>query len=107
LKAGNEGTRDQGSENRITCERRMIGNDRRFFDVLQSLVDAWCDRRCLGALRFILQAYPMPSGLTDSWGELEIALANVRAFARNELTDPELQTVEEAIRTIRKAMGRY
>ncbi len=85
----------------------MIENDKQFFDVLRSLVEAWCDRRCLGALRFILQAYPMPSVLTDSWGELEIALANVRAFSRNELTNSELQSVEEAIRTIRKAMGRF
>jgi hypothetical protein len=85
----------------------MTESDRRFFDMLRSLVEAWCDRRCLGALRFILQAYPMPSVLTDSWGELEIALANVRAFARNELTDSELDSVEDAIGTIRKAMGRF
>ena len=85
----------------------MIGDERQFFDMLRSLVEAWCDRRCLGSLRFILQAYPMPSKLTDSWGELELALANVRAFARNELTDSELQSVEELIRTIRKAMGRF
>jgi hypothetical protein len=49
----------------------------------------------------------MPSGLTDSWGELEIALANERAFARNELTDSEFNAVEEAIRTIRKAIRRF
>ena len=85
----------------------MIENDRQFFDTLRSLVEAWCDRRCLGALRLILQAYPMPSPLTDSWGELEIALANVRAFARSELTDSELDSVNESIRTIRKAMGRF
>ena len=85
----------------------MIENDGQFFHLLRSLVDSWCDRRCLGALRLILTAYPMPSGLTDSWGELETALANVRAFARNELTDSELESVEEAIRTIRKAMGRF
>jgi hypothetical protein len=85
----------------------MSQNESSFFDTLRSLVEAWCDRRCLVALRFILQAYPMPSQLTDSWGELEIALANVRAFARNELTVSELQSVEDAIRTIRKAMGRF
>jgi hypothetical protein len=85
----------------------MIENDRQFFDMLRALVESWCDRRCLGALRFILQAYPMPSGLTDSWGELEIALANERAFARNELTDSEFNAVEEAIRTIRKAIRRF
>jgi hypothetical protein len=85
----------------------MVQNNKQFFEMLQSLVEAWCDRRCLRALRFILQAYPMSSGLNDSWSELEIALANVRAFARNELTESELQSVEEAIRTIRKALGRF
>jgi hypothetical protein len=38
--------------------------------------------------------------MADSWGELEIALANVRAFARAELTESELHSVEDAILTI-------
>jgi hypothetical protein len=84
----------------------MIENNKELFDVLRSLVEAWCDRRCLGALRRILQAYPMPSPLTDSWDELAIALEDVRAFARSELTDSELQSVNEAIRVIRRAMNR-
>jgi hypothetical protein len=85
----------------------MIETAPEFFSTLKSLVDAWCDRRCLGALRRILQAYPMASGLTDSWGELAIALEDVRAFARDEVTPLELQSVEETIAFARRIVGRF
>jgi hypothetical protein len=84
----------------------MIESNAQFFSALKSLIDAWCERRCLGALRSILQAYPMPSGLTDSWAELAIALENVRAFARSEVTESELQTVNEAILVAWRAVKR-
>jgi len=61
------------------------------------LVDAWCDRRSLRALREILAAYPLVSPLTDGWAELLKALEGVRAFARDELTDDETERVERLI----------
>jgi hypothetical protein len=61
------------------------------------LVDAWCDRRSLRALREILAGYPLVSGLTDSWGELLKALEAVRAFAADELTDAEADHLERLI----------
>jgi len=85
----------------------MIENNSQFFTTLQSLIDAWCDRRCLSALRRILVAYPMLSGLTDEWGELTIALENVRAFARDQITESELQSVEDAIAFARRVIGRF
>ncbi len=85
----------------------MIENSSQFFSVVQSLIDGWCDRRCLSALRRILAAYPMLSGLTDEWGELAIALENVRAFARDQITASELQSVEEAIVFARRVVGRF
>jgi len=85
----------------------MIENNPQFFATLQSLIDAWCDRRCLSALRRILVAYPMLSGLTDEWGELTIALENVRAFARDQITESELQSVEDAIAFARSVIGRF
>jgi len=84
----------------------MIENNSQFFSVLQSLVNVWCDRRCLSALRRILAAYPMLSGLTDEWGELVIALENVRAFAREQITESELQSVNEAIVFARRVVER-
>lgn len=50
------------------------------------LCTAWCDRRCLTALRHLLRAWRLSYLLTDSWGELGIALKNIRAFAHNEIT---------------------
>jgi hypothetical protein len=84
----------------------MIENNSQFFSTLKSLIEAWCDRRCLSALRRILVAYPMVSGLTDEWGELTIALENVRAFARDQITESELQKVEEAISFGCRVVGR-
>jgi hypothetical protein len=54
----------------------MIHDNQQFFTTIRCLVEAWCDRRCLVALRNILRAYPMPSPLTDSWGELLTAPLN-------------------------------
>jgi hypothetical protein len=71
-----------------------------FLAAVQTVVEAWCDRRCLRALRAILQGWPVTSGLNDSRGELLIALKIVRAFARAELNAQELGVVDELIRTV-------
>jgi hypothetical protein len=59
------------------------------FTTLDSLIDAWCERRALKPLRYVLQGYPLSSGLTDDWHQLKEALENVRAFCRSELTRDE------------------
>ena len=64
------------------------------------LVESWCDRRSLRALREILSGYPLASPLTDGWGQLGEALRGVRAFAREELTPDEAQEVELLIAEI-------
>jgi hypothetical protein len=61
------------------------------------LVDGWCDRRCLRALREVLNGYPLVSPMTDSWVELVKALEGVRAFARDELTPDESDRLERLI----------
>jgi hypothetical protein len=85
----------------------MIENNEQLFASIQKLVEAWCDRHCLGALRRILPGYPLTSPLTDGWGELLIALQNVRAFARNELTADEQEVLEECIRAVDSAIHRH
>ena len=78
-------------------------------DILESvktLVDAWCDRRCWSALRFILQGYPLSSPLTDGWAELLKALEDVRAFAKGEITEEEKQTVNQLIGSISRIIYR-
>lgn len=81
-------------------------NRAELFRALQSLVDAWCDRRCLRALRVVLPGYPLASPFTDGWGELLKALQNVRAFAPDELTERERVVLDDAIRTVDHALHR-
>jgi hypothetical protein len=73
---------------------------------VESLCNAWCARHCLTALRHLLKAWPLISPLTDSWGELQIALQNVRAFARNEISPEQLETVNQLIRDVDKGVHR-
>ena len=64
------------------------------------LVDAWCHRRTLTALRFVLRAYPVTNQLTDGWADLMTALQDVRSFVRQEITVDELTKVDACISEI-------
>jgi hypothetical protein len=75
-----------------------------FLRILRQLIGAWCDRRCLTALSPILPAYLGFNGLTDSWAELLSALRNVRAFAKDELTELEMETVGSLVAAATKAI---
>jgi hypothetical protein len=84
----------------------MIENNEQLFASIQKLVEAWCDRHCLGALRRILPGYPLSSPLTDGWGDLLTALQNVRAFAGHELTADEQEVLEDCIRAVDSVVHR-
>jgi hypothetical protein len=84
----------------------MIEDNKQLFGSIQQLIEAWCDRRCLRALRNILRGYPLVSPLGDGWGELLIALQDVRAFARDELTAEEFKVLEDCIRAVDTALHR-
>lgn len=81
-------------------------NNAELFRTLQSLVEAWCDRRCLRALRAVLPGYPLASPFTDGWGELLKALQNVRAFERGELTEHERVVLDDCIRAVDRTLHR-
>jgi hypothetical protein len=82
-----------------------FANNEEFFTALRHLIEAWCDRRCLRALHGVLGGYLGFNGLTDSWAELRGGLRGVRAFARDELTDVELDVVDDLIRAADQALG--
>jgi hypothetical protein len=69
-----------------------------FIAALEGLIDTWCDRRALKTLAYVLPAYKALNGMTDGWGELLIALKNVRGLCRDELSDPELDLVGDLVR---------
>jgi hypothetical protein len=73
---------------------------------VKALIDAWCDRRCLSALGFILRGYPLSSPLTDGWAELLKSLEDVRAFAKGEITGEETQAVNQLIGSISRIVYR-
>ena len=73
---------------------------------VEGLVAAWCDRRALRALRAILSGWPLTSGLTDDCGDLLTALERVRAFARDDLSEQEMRTVEKAIHEVQMVIER-
>jgi hypothetical protein len=62
---------------------------------LGGLIDAWCERRALKPLRFLLPAYFSPLAHTDQLFELLEAIKDVKGLCRAELTQDELaRTIE-------------
>ena len=83
-----------------------IASSDEFFGALRLLIDAWCDRRCLRALSYILPAYLAFDGLTNGWADLYVALGNVRLFASEEITEAELAVAVALISGAAKALYR-
>ena len=77
-----------------------------FFAAMKGLIGGWCDRRALAPLARLLPAYLAFNGLTDSWGDLLVALKDVRAFCREELPEAELAAIGDLIRAAEKAVYR-
>jgi hypothetical protein len=68
--------------------------------IVSGLVDSWCERRALGALRIVLSAWwPPPTGyaLTDDWERLRSGLRHARAMAKEQMTDEEKIQLNQAI----------
>jgi hypothetical protein len=66
------------------------------FKTLDALIDAWCERRALKPLHYILRAYPAVIAHTDQKFELLDALKDVKGLCREDLTLEERQLVTKA-----------
>ena len=75
------------------------------FPTLQTLLDAWCDRRALTPLRVLLNAYPLPNGLTDEWQQLHAALSDLENRHDDVITSHERQQVTYARRVVQFILG--
>jgi hypothetical protein len=84
----------------------QITSNEDLFKEVDNFVNAWCDRRCLKALRLVLQGWPLVSGLTDDWANLYEALRQVRALAKDELTKAEIDDLDTVINTVGKVVYR-
>ena len=70
------------------------------------LVDGWCDRRCLRALRHALAGWPMLP-LTDGWAAFMAAMKNVPRGCAQPVTAAELEAVDDLIRIAERAVYRH
>ena len=69
----------------------------RIFSTLDELIDGWCERRALNALRLVLPGYHSVNGLTDGWQQLYEALRDVRATCTDEFENEEREKLNQAI----------
>lgn len=66
------------------------------FKTLNGLIDAWCERRALRPLHYLLRAYPAVIAHTDQKFELLDALRDVKGLCRDDLTAEERRLVTQA-----------
>jgi hypothetical protein len=77
----------------------MTGSTK-IFTTLDELIDGWCERRALKALRLTLPGYHSVNGLTDGWQQLYAALRDVRATCKDELNKEEREKLNGVIVSI-------
>lgn len=68
----------------------------RLFQILDHLIDGWCERRALRPLAVVLAGYPPAPALTDEWAALYATVRNLKGVAPDVLTDAERAAVAEA-----------
>lgn len=71
---------------------------------LNTLIEAWCDRRELRPLALFLPAYTANAGLTDDWARVLEALYDLRA--RGRLPEAEAAEVERVIPLVEQMVYR-
>lgn len=65
--------------------------------ILKGLLEGWCDRRCVPALRCLSAIWPVFSEKGSRWRDLIEALKHLRGSWRDALTETELVMVEDLI----------
>lgn len=71
---------------------------------LARLIDAWCDRREVGALSTLLPAYTSNNGLTDGWADVMHALKRLRG--RRDLPEDERAAISRLTVAVERAVYR-
>ena len=77
----------------------------RFQEVLDRLIDGWCERRALYPLALVLPAYLAQTGRPEAEAALYRALARTRAMARDELLGGEGYILSEAMALVRESLA--
>lgn len=89
----------------LCCKRGLSYSMRmtpaQILDESAKLVDAWCERRCLYVLGFVLQGFPLHCLHTDGWGDFRMGLSKAQQFASKEMADAELEMVNKLLAEMR------
>lgn len=72
--------------------------------ILDPLIDAWCERRALRPLRYLLGAYPRPQWLTDDCFQLLEALKDTRGLCHDSLPSDERAALTKAMILLQDAL---
>jgi hypothetical protein len=81
-------------------EEELIKDNKEFCQVIDGLIDSWCERRALQPLRILLPAWPLGMGLTDDWQRVREALRHLRAMAGKSLPQNEQKQLNELIAAV-------
>jgi hypothetical protein len=75
---------------------------------VQSLLEAWCDRRCYKAICILYGGYSSINGLTDGWGDLLQSLKCLRNLSKEErsgILETEAAKVRLLIGVVSRALN--
>ena len=68
----------------------------RLFEILDDLIDGWCERRALEPLRVVLEGYPPAPMVSDGWATLYASIRNLKGLRPGTLQVEEAAAVAEA-----------
>lgn len=66
------------------------------FELLDRLIDGWCERRAIRPLQVLLAGYPPVPSLTDGWATLYATIRSLRGVAPDGLLPGESAAIAEA-----------
>jgi hypothetical protein len=85
---------------------RQMSNYSEAHQIIQRLVERWCDRCELAPLRMILPHYPIRGTTSEGWYELYGALKDARIELKNRLPIEEIEMIRLAMIPIADALDK-
>jgi len=83
----------------------LIDTDEQLTAAIQALIDAWCQRRGLDPLRYVLAAWPPAGNLVSEWWQVRDAFKHVHMNLADTLTADELVHVRAVVRYLDNAFN--
>jgi hypothetical protein len=77
-------------------ERGPLADRERLFEILDLLIDRWCERRALLPLGVVLAGYPPVPRLTDEWALLYQTIRNLKGLPWEAVPAAERAEISEA-----------